>query len=89
MADFLAEIPQPKTCPESLNWWTLSVDGASRQTGVGISLQLRSPSGDKLKQTIRLGFKASNNESKYEAILARIELAAAISTGKLLIQSDS
>ena len=36
-----------------------------------------------------LGFSASNNESKYEAILAGIELAAAISADKLIIRSDS
>ena len=36
-----------------------------------------------------MGFSASNNESEYEAILARIELAAAMSTDRLLIQSDS
>ena len=29
LADFLEEIPQPETHPDSLNWWTLSVDGAS------------------------------------------------------------
>ena len=75
--------------PTSLNWWTLSVDGASRQTGAGIGLQLKSPSGDKIKQAIWLGFSASNNESEYEAILAGIELAAAISAYKRIIRSDS
>ena len=89
MANFIAKIPQTKTCQDSLNWWTLSVDGASRQTGAGIGLQLKSPSGDKIEQAIRLGFSASNNESKYEAILAGIELAVAISTDKLIIRSDS
>ena len=49
LADFLAEIPQLETCPDSLNWWTLSVDGASRKTEVGIGLQLKSPSGDKIE----------------------------------------
>ena len=58
MADFLAEIHQTKTCLDSLNWWTLSVDGVSQQTGAGISLQLKSPSGDKIEQAIRLGFSA-------------------------------
>ena len=71
LAYFLVEIPQPETCPNSLNWWTLSVNGASRQTKAGISLQLKSPSGDKIEQAIRLGFNASNNESEYEAILTR------------------
>ena len=74
---------------DSLNWWTLNVDGASRQTGVGIGLQLKSPIGENIEQAIRLGFNASNNESEYDAILAGIELVATLSTNKLLIQSDS
>ena len=65
------------------------MDGASRQTGVDIVLQLKSPSGDKIEQAIRLGFYASNNESKYEAILAGIELATMLSADKLMIRSDS
>ena len=78
LADFLAEIPQLETSSSSSNWWILSVDGASWQTSSGIGLQLKSPSGDKIKQAIRLGFSASNNESEYEAILVDIELAAAL-----------
>ena len=74
LANFLAEVPQPETSSASSNWWTLSVDGASRQTRVGIGLQLKSPSGDKIEQSIRMGFSASNNESEYEAILTGIEL---------------
>ena len=35
-----------------------------------------------------MGFNASNNKSKYEVILAGIELAATVSVNKLLIQSD-
>ena len=31
LADFLAELPQPNTCSNSGDWWTLCVDGASRQ----------------------------------------------------------
>ena len=89
LVDFIAELPQSKTRPDSLDWWTLNIDGASRQTGAGIGLQLKPPSGDKIEQAIRLRFSASNNESKYEAILAGLELAAALSADKLLIQSDS
>ena len=56
---------------------------------MGIDLLLKSPSEDKIEQAIRLGFNASNNESEYEAILAMLELAATLSTSKLLVQSDS
>ena len=52
-------------------------------------MQLKPPAGEIIKQAIRLGFIASNNESEYEAILAEIELAATVSDDKLLIQSVS
>ena len=65
------------------------MDGASRQSGAGIGLQLTSPIGEKIEQAIRLGFSASNNESEYEAIIAGLELALAVGASSLLIQSDS
>ena len=89
LVHFIVELLQSEMRPDSLKWWTLNMDGASRQTGVGIGLQLKSPSGDKIEQAIRLGFGASNNESEYEAILAGLKLAVALSADKLLIQSDS
>ena len=64
------------------------MDEASRQTGVGIGLQLKSPAGERIEQAIRLGFNASN-ESEYEAILVGIELAVTVSIDRLLIRSDS
>ena len=42
LADFLAELPQHNLCPSERGWWTLCVDGASRQSGAGIGLQLTS-----------------------------------------------
>ena len=89
LADFIAEIPRPKPHPENSNWWTLNVDGASRQTGAGIGLQVKTPTRERIEQAIRLGFNASNNESEYEALLSRIELAVVVYADKLLIQSDS
>ena len=89
LVDFIVELLQSKTHLDSLDWWTLNIDGASRQTGAGIGLQLKSPSEDKIEQVIQLRFSSSNNESEYEAILAGLELAAALSADKLLIQSDS
>ena len=89
LTDIIVEIPQSKTRPVSSNWWTLNVDGASRQTEEGIGLQLKSLTGERIEQAIWLGFNASNNESEYEALLSEIELAAFVSTDKLLVQSDS
>ena len=88
LADFIAEIPRSKTHPDNSNWSTLNVDEASRKTGEGIGLQLKSPTGERIKQAIQLGFNASNNESEYEALLSKIELATDVSADKLL-NSDS
>ena len=52
-------------------------------------MQLKSSTGERIEQEIRLGFNASNNESEYEALLSEIELAAAVSINKLLVHSDS
>ena len=89
IADFLVEIPQPRMNLGSLVWWSLNVDGVSRKTRAGISLQLKYPTREKIEQVVHLGLNAFNNESEYEAILAGIELATVVSTDRLLIQSDS
>ena len=64
------------------------MDGVSLQTGARVSLQLNALIGEKIEQAIRLDFLASNNETEYEAILARIEVAKSISPEKLIIPSD-
>ena len=89
LADFLAELPKPNTRPSSEDWWTLYIDGASRQSGSGIGLQLTSLIGEKIEQVVCLGFNASNNELEYEALIAGIELALIVGVGSLIIHSDS
>ena len=92
MVDFIAKIPQkPSQLKEPVRegWWILFVDKASRTSGSGIGPLLRSPIGEQLEQAIRLGFPASNNETEYEAILSRLNLALALSASKIEICSDS
>ena len=88
MADFLVEIAQSGVSQGVMTWWILNVDGASRQTGTGIGLQLKSQAGERIEQAIRLSFSASNNESEYKALLAGIELAITMFADRLMIQSD-
>ena len=89
LADFLEEIPQQEMEPDNSGWWTLNVDGASRQKGDGLGLQLRAPIGEIIKHTICLDFSASNNEAEYEAIIAEIDLQISVSSEKIIIRSDS
>nr|CAN65579.1 hypothetical protein VITISV_009331 [Vitis vinifera] len=92
MADFIAELPQKPTHPvESLGeeWWTLHVDRASKAFGSRVGLIQQSPTRELLEWAIQLSFSTSNNEAKYEAILAGLDLALTLATTKLEIHSDS
>ena len=57
------------------------MDCASSTTGTGAGIILISPKGVKVEHSFRLGFRASNNEVEYEALLAR--LRAAVASGQL------
>ena len=69
--------------------WKLSVDGSSNFKGVGLGIVLTSPEGDIIQRAIRCGFKATNNESEYEALIAGLSLARDMGITKLQVQSDS
>lgn len=46
------------------------MDCASSIAGTGAGIVLISPKGVKVEHSFRLGFRASNNEVEYEALLA-------------------
>ena len=52
LADFLVQITQSGMSLDNLNWWTVNVNGASRQTRAGIGLQIKSPAEEKIEQEI-------------------------------------
>ena len=54
--------------------WRVYVDGAANQRGSGIGLVLISPDGIAIEKSLRLGFSATNNEAKYEALLQRMTM---------------
>ncbi|KFK24493.1 hypothetical protein AALP_AAs49847U000100 [Arabis alpina] len=76
LADFLIELPEDQMLKEVRpGVWELHVDGSSSKNGSGVGIRLASPTGEILEQSFRLGFKASNNEAEYEAIIAGMRLA--------------
>lgn len=50
---------------------------------------MQSPIGELIEQAIRLSFFAFNNETEYETILVRLDLALILVITKLEIKSDS
>ena len=54
--------------------WGLYVDGSSNDGGPGAGLILISNEGHWIHCALRFGFKASNNEAEYEALIAELKL---------------
>ena len=95
VADFIAEftyqadgIAEEEQENIEQQWWKLYVDGSSNDCGAGAGLMLISPEGQKITCAFRFSFKASNNEAKYEALLAGLRLAKEMQAGYIQIFSD-
>ncbi|XP_062102814.1 uncharacterized protein LOC133812978 [Humulus lupulus] len=74
---------------QSVGIWKLQVDGSSNTKGSGLGLVLTSPQGDVIEQAVRCGFKATNNEAEYEAMIAGLGLAKDMGVKKIVVFSDS
>ncbi|XXG41272.1 hypothetical protein AAC387_Pa01g1769 [Persea americana] len=69
--------------------WKVFVDGSSTFKRAGASIVLQSPEGLVIEQALTLGFKASNNEVEYEALIARLNSAKILEAWQLVVFSDS
>ncbi|XP_064947540.1 uncharacterized protein LOC103974979 [Musa acuminata AAA Group] len=91
VADFIAELTQDGSgslaqTPEA---WVLHVDGSANSKGVGAGLVLRAPGGRTFERSLRFGFRATNNEAEYEALLAGLRLALEMQVDVLHVLTDS
>ncbi|XP_077249481.1 uncharacterized protein LOC143889065 [Tasmannia lanceolata] len=69
--------------------WEVHVDGSSNKGGCGAGLILTGPDNFTVDYALRFGFRASNNEAEYEALLAGMNLAAQTSAQRLKAYCDS
>ena len=77
LVDFMAKFTPPPQgfigiCQVTVKQWKVFVDGASNARGSRVGIVLVSLEGVKLEKSLRLGFQASNNKTKYEALIARM-----------------
>ena len=96
--DFIAEFsykldeqPEegPSTSTSQVPKWGLYVDGSSNDEGSGAGPILVSPEGHRIHCALRFGFKASNKEAEYKALLVGLKLAKKMKVESLDIFSDS
>ena len=94
LADFVMEFTSTKPAKSTqtttdLPIWRLSIDGAVNAQGSRAGLILTSPEGIEIEYALRFGFQASNNEAKYEAVIASLNLAHSMEVDQLEGCSDS
>jgi len=89
-AYFVVELSSANAHQKEANFrWLLCVDGSSNQQGSGAGVILEGPNGLLIEQALRFAFKANNNQTEYEALIAGILLAKEMGAQSLLAKSDS
>ena len=93
LTDFVAKF-SPKNdlemvCHVENQSWRVFVDGASSAMGAGAGIVLIILEGIRLKHSFRLGFKASNNEAEYEALITGLKTAFDLGARNVEVYSDS
>ena len=76
-------------CHVECHPWKVFVDGASSAMGAGAGIFIITPEGIRLEHSFRVGFRVSNNETEYEALLARLRIVLGIGARDVEIYSDS
>ena len=69
--------------------WRVYIDGVANQRGSRVGLVVISPEKIIIEKSLRLGFLATNNEAKYEALLVRMTMVQKMGGKTVEIFSDS
>jgi len=85
LLDFVNDLQQTPTEDQ----WTLHVDGSSNPKGAGAGIVLERPNDILIEKSLHFGFKTSNNQAEYEAILAGLSLAREVGVKILTWKTDS
>ena len=65
------------------------MDGSSNKQAGRTGILLCSPKGDEIECMVHLDFPTTNNEAKYEALVAGLDLAKAAGATSVVIHCDS
>ena len=76
-------------CHVNYRPWKVFIDGTSRALGAEAGILIVTPEGIRLEHSFKLGFRASNNEAKYEALLAGLRVVLDMGAQEVEVYSDS
>ncbi|XP_052295784.1 uncharacterized protein LOC127901823 [Citrus sinensis] len=102
IADFIAEFANDSSGKGDLRYlldtpptdeeeqvWKIYVDGSSNSHRSGAGVIIIDPNKVKICYALQFGFKASNNEAEYEAIIAGLRMSKALGANMVHVKSDS
>ena len=90
MANFIAEYTQLEgKGVEILRQWSIHTDGSSNRQAGGAGVVIWTPKGDKIQCMIWLDFPTTNNEVKYEALVAGLDLTKAADVENMVVHCNS
>ena len=94
LVDFVAEFTlslgaSVGICQVMVKQWQVYVDSESITRGLGVGIVMVSPKGLRLEKSLRLGFRASNNEPEYEAFIAGLWVVQRLNAEEVEVFSDS
>ena len=69
--------------------WKVHVDGAANQRGSRVGIVIISPEKIIIEKFLKLGFSATNNEAKYEALLVGMTMVQRMGGKAVKMFSDS
>ncbi|KAK0593741.1 hypothetical protein LWI29_019952 [Acer saccharum] len=69
--------------------WQLRVDGSSNTHGSRVGVVVSTPEGDSVECALRFDFKATNNQAKYEALIAGLRVCIVLGADEVEIFNNS
>jgi len=86
-ADFLAEFTPPTA--EPCLKWTVFTDGSFNTRGEGAGIILESTKGLAVELFLRFEFSETNNQVKYEAVIAGLNLTQDLGDREVEVKTNS
>ena len=76
-------------CHVEVHLWKVFMDGATGALGAGARIVIITPERIRVEHSFRLGFKASNNEVEYKALLIGLRAILKLGDQEVEVYSDS
>ena len=90
VADFIAEFTLGDSQgAKDTRQWNIYTNGFSNRRARRAGVVIQTPEGDRIECMIRLDFPTTNNEAKYEVLVAGLDLAKATSAENVVVHCDS